>query len=126
MYIYAGKTDCGEARRTNRRRPLEHGEATSSISTDLVTYLRGEGMNLKQIGTLISAGESFVSRVSRGERSFTLEHMARFEKALGKPIPVLLLESQWRSRVPKTKRALFEKALRLLSESAAIRTKLRG
>ncbi len=97
---------------------------TSSISSDLVRYLRDGGMTLKQIGELILTSESFISRVGRGERSFTLEHMARFEKELGESVPVLLLESRWRKLVPPAKRKLFEEAVRLLKESAAIRAEL--
>ncbi len=79
---------------------------------------------MKQIGELILTSESFISRVGRGERSFTLEHMARFEKELGESVPVLLLESRWRKLVPPAKRKLFEEAVRLLKESAAIRAEL--
>lgn len=81
-------------------------------------------MTLRQIGQLIDATESYISRVSHGERSFTLDHLARFERKLGQSIPVLLLESKWRKHVPRSKKAIFEEALRLLKEWAAISAEL--
>lgn len=100
--------------------------AASSISADLVVHLRKkEGMTLKRIGGLIQTSESFISRVSRGERSFTLDHMARFEEKLGQSIPVLLLESGWRKSVSRAKKGIFDEALRLLKQSAAIRADLK-
>ena len=95
---------------------------TSSISTDLVAYLRSKGKTLKQIGEMIGTGESFISRVGAGDRSFTLEHMEQFEQKLRKPIPVLLLESVWAKSIPASKKKAFNEALRLLEESAKIRS----
>lgn len=95
---------------------------TSSISQDLVAYLRENGMTLKQIGAMIGTGQSFISRVGAGGRGFTLEHMELFEQKLKKPIPVLLLESVWAKSVPRSKKKAFNEALRLLEESAKIRS----
>lgn len=92
-----------------------------SISADLVDYLRRQrGMNLKQIGELVDLSESFVSRVARRQRSFTVEHLEKFERALGQPLPVLLLEALWENRIPNAQREMFAQGLELLRNSTAL------
>jgi hypothetical protein len=110
--------------RRKKTRTLGGVSVTSSISSDLVNYLQGEGMTLKRIGEMAGVGESFVCRVRRGDRRFSLEHMVRFEKELGECVPVLLLEAVWRERVSPAQRKLFDEAVRLLRESTAIRGEL--
>ena len=94
---------------------------TVSLSADLVAYLRdSRGMSLRQIGELVDLSESYVSRVANGQRRFTLEHLDRFEKALGQPLPLLLLEACWKPKAPSGEQAMFDEALALLRRSASL------
>ncbi len=96
-----------------------------SLSADLVAHLRDtQGMSLRQIGELVDLSESYVSRVANGQRRFTLEHLDRFEKALGQPLPLLLLEACWKPKAPTEQQAMFDEALALLRRSARLSTKL--
>ncbi|MCA9242305.1 MAG: helix-turn-helix transcriptional regulator [Phycisphaerales bacterium] len=98
---------------------------TVSLSADLVAYLRdSRGMSLRQIGELVDLSESYVSRVANGQRRFTLEHLDRFEKALGQPLPLLLLEACWKPKAPSGEQAMFDEALALLRRSASLSAKL--
>lgn len=97
------------------------GDAHVSLSADLVRYLRVQrALTLRQIGELVDLSESFISRVAAGERSFTIEHLNRFEQVLGAPLPVLLLEAVWQQQVTPDKRAMFDEGLRLIREAAAL------
>jgi len=64
---------------------------THSISSDIVDYFRQDGMSLKQIGNLAELSESFISRVWRGKREFTIKHLLKFAKALNQPLVLLLI-----------------------------------
>ena len=88
---------------------------------DLVDYLRQEGRTLKGIGGLIGVSESFVSRVARGKRSFTIDHLAQFERALARPILELLLESFAVKDIAPEQRAAIDEALQILRKTAALR-----
>lgn len=97
-----------------------------SLSRDLVTYLREQrGMSLRAIGELVGLSESFISRVARGERHLTDEHLARFETALGEPLAVLLLDAVDRSQIPEANRAMFEEGLRLVRTVSELSDSLR-
>jgi transcriptional regulator with XRE-family HTH domain len=93
----------------------------ASLSSDLVWYLRHQqGKTLRQIGEMIAVSESYVSRVANGERNFTIEHLVMFERMLGQPLPILLLEAVWKGRVPAESRGVFEKGVELLREGASL------
>jgi transcriptional regulator with XRE-family HTH domain len=79
-----------------------------------VSYLRGQGKTLRQIGEMVGLSESFISRVARGERSFTLDHLSAFEQQLGEPLPVLLLQTMSRRDLTARQQATFDEALQLL------------
>jgi transcriptional regulator with XRE-family HTH domain len=80
----------------------------STVSRDIVKYLRGQGRTLDQIGKSMGLSESFVSRVLNGERSFTLKHLAKLEKVLKKPLPLILLESADPNSAPAELRTIYE------------------
>lgn len=81
--------------------------AYSAISAHIVRHLHDQGMTLKEIGSLMGVKESFVSRVRHGQRSFTLEHLTKLEKALGKPLPAILVHATPVESVPKELRPLY-------------------
>lgn len=94
------------------------------LSAALVTYLRGQGKTLREIGDVIGLSESFVSRVANGERSLTIDHLAAFERELGEPLPALVLQAMWGREVNDEQRPAFEEALRLLRELGGFRRSL--
>jgi plasmid maintenance system antidote protein VapI len=94
-----------------------------SHSMDVVEYFRGQGSSLQEIGEWLDLSESFVSRVARGERSFTLAHLARLERIVGTSLPLLLLEAR-RKDVPEQHREMYEEAIRLLKVSAKFRRRV--
>ncbi len=97
---------------------------TSSISASLVGHLRGQGKTLREIGEMIGLSESFISRVAKGERSFTLDHLSAFEQQLGEPLPALLLQAMPRGNLTARQQAAFDEALQLLREIGEFRRSL--
>jgi len=87
-----------------------------SVSQQLVEHFRREGKSLREIGEWLGVGESFISRVARGERNLTLAHLAKLEKVLGKPMSLILFELR-RDSVPARHREMYTEALRILTES---------
>ena len=92
-------------------------KATEYVSMDIVEFLRKRGMTLRQIGELVGHGESYISRVARGERSFTIEHLMKLEKKLGTPLPVLLLTSIDKKQVDRQLQPLYQHLRKLLGKS---------
>lgn len=97
----------------------------ASLSSDCVSYLRSHGRKLRDIADLLDVSESYISRVARGEREFTLRHLNRLELALGKPVPLMLLEAMRKDIDPDFLPA-YEEALRLVRESTKLRTDSRN
>jgi transcriptional regulator with XRE-family HTH domain len=98
----------------------------SSLSAQVVDYLRRRGMTLKQIGRMAGVSESFVSRVARKERGFTIEHLGNFERELKQPLPFLLLQSTPKESIPKDLQSSYAEALRLLQNSGKLRLDMSG
>lgn len=96
-------------------------EVEAPISADMVAFLRQQGFTLKKIGNLAGVCESYVSRVARGQRSFTVNHLYKIEQRLGKPLAVLLLESKPRESIPQDLRKFYDQARRLLHRTAQLR-----
>jgi transcriptional regulator with XRE-family HTH domain len=46
---------------------------------------------------MLGVGKSYISRVAAGQRALTIEHLATLERALGKPMALLLLEGSSRA-----------------------------
>lgn len=78
-----------------------------AISSQIVTYLKDQGMTLKEIGSLIGMKEAFISRVWNKQRSFTLKHLSKLEKALNKPLPTIIIEATPVKIVPKKLRPAY-------------------
>lgn len=89
-----------------------------SLSADLVRYLRNEkGKTLKQIGSSAALSESFLSRVSKGERNFRLDHLVKIAKSVRTSVPLLLLDATYRNSLSKDKRKLYVSLRQLLMAS---------
>lgn len=78
-----------------------------AISSQIVTYLKDQGMTLKEIGSLIGMKEAFISRVWNRQRSFTLKHLSKLEQALNKPLPTIIIEATPVKTVPKRLRPAY-------------------
>ena len=93
-----------------------------SVPADVVGYLRAEkGMTLQQIATLTGTTESFISRVGRGQRNLTVEHLYKLEAHLKESLPLLLLRAMPRESLPEQLQPLFDQAVELLKALGASR-----
>ena len=92
----------------------------TSLSADIVRQLQQEGMTLKQIGHLVGLSESYVSYVRKGVRSFTVARLRKLEKALNRPLPLLLLQALHEHSVPKGLRPQYEALRQSLAKSAEL------
>ena len=96
---------------------LNKTEGTEYVSRDIVRLLKDQhGWTLKKIGEAINCGESFISMVGRGKRSFTLDHLTMLEKKLGEPVAILLLKSIDPKKVDKQLRPLYNRFMSRVTE----------
>jgi len=99
-------------------------EGTEYISKDIVRLLKDQyGWTLKKIGEAIDCGESFVSMVGSGRRSFTLDHLAMLEKKLGEPVAILLLKSIDPEKVDKELRPLYSRFISRVSGKRKVKAR---
>jgi transcriptional regulator with XRE-family HTH domain len=98
----------------------------SSLSAEVVTFLREQGLTLKEIGQLLDLSESFMSRVARGERSLTIDHLKKLEQNLNQPLPLLLLQATAKTSISKELRPYYDEALKLLERSGRLKSELFG
>ncbi len=99
-------------------------DGTEYVSRDIVRLLRDQyGWTLKKIGEVINCGESFVSMVGNGHRSFTLDHLTMLEKKLGEPVAILLFKSIDPKKVDKQLRPLFNKFMSRVNGKAVVKAK---
>ena len=102
-------------------------DGTEYVSRDVVRLLKDPNgpycWTLKKIGEAIDCGESFVCMVGKGQRSFTLDHLARLEKKLGEPVAILLLKSIDPRKVDKQLRPLYDQFMLRVTGKAAKKTK---
>lgn len=81
---------------------------TEYISRDVVRLLKEqEGWTLKEIGKVVGCGESFISMVGSGKRSFTLDHLTMLEKKLGEPVAIFLFKSIDPEKIDKQLKPLY-------------------
>lgn len=91
-----------------------------SLSTLLIDSLRGQGMTMREIGELIGVSESYISRVASGENNLTIDHLVALERALRRPLPLLLLEACRNQNVPAALKSHYDRLIAVLSESGDI------
>jgi transcriptional regulator with XRE-family HTH domain len=84
------------------------------LSKGVVQMLVKRGMTLTAIAGQAGVTKSFISRVNAGTRSLTLDHLSKLEKAVGEPLPLMLLRSTSLETVPKELRPLYRQTLRLI------------
>jgi transcriptional regulator with XRE-family HTH domain len=73
-----------------------------------VKYLQEQGLTLRKVGDLLGLSESFISRVRKKQRSFTLDHLVKLEQATGRALPVILLEATQPGSVPDELRPIYD------------------
>jgi len=93
----------------------------ASLSADLVEYFRKQGMTLSEIADKIGVSESFMSRVARKKRCFTIEQLLAFEKTIGQPLPLLLLAAIPQESVSEELADLYQAASDVLSSALELR-----
>lgn len=105
-----------------------HVKADRVVSSNIIRAIRGgqKKMTYKKIGEMIGCSESFISRVSHGERAFTLEHLTLLEKKLNKPMPLLLLESTDIEDVAPEMKPLYKYLSELMSGATPTEIKHRA
>jgi transcriptional regulator with XRE-family HTH domain len=96
----------------------------SSPSIDVVHFLHGKGKTFKSIGKLLGVGESYISRVARGQRKFTIDHLQRLAKELDKSLPELLLLATPMDAVPRSLRSNYKLLLKALGTSERLQASL--
>jgi transcriptional regulator with XRE-family HTH domain len=79
-----------------------------TLSSDIVKYLQEQGLTLRKVGELLGLSESFISRVRKKQRSFTLDHLVRLEQATGRALPVILFEATEPGSVPDELRPIYD------------------
>jgi transcriptional regulator with XRE-family HTH domain len=86
-----------------------------TLSSDIVKCLQEQGLTLRKVGELLGLSESFISRVRRKQRSFTLDHLVKLERATGRALPVILLEATEPGSVPDELRPIYSAFRHLLA-----------
>lgn len=104
---------------------MHRKEIEANLSADLVRYLQKKGMTFRQIAEAVGLSVPFISRVANKRRSFTIEHLLRIEDALGKPLPLLLLEVSAQGAVPERLAPLYERARDVLSAGSELESLFR-
>ena len=107
----------GVVQMTNENTPISR-----ILSSEIVKYLR-TGRKLKEISELAGLSESFISHIGKGERAFKLEHLLKLEKALGEPLPLLLLKATDADSLTEEMRELYQPLHEFLEGSSRLRTK---
>jgi transcriptional regulator with XRE-family HTH domain len=64
---------------------------SSSLSVDIVEYLRRKKLTQVQIAKMLGVSEGFISLVKSRERSLTLDHLERIVQTLDVPLGAFLL-----------------------------------
>lgn len=100
---------------------IERKQIEADLSADLVEYFKEQGMTLRAIADMIGLSESFISRVARKERCFTIEHLLDFEKATGQPLPLLLLKAISKESVSEELTDLYKATRDVLSSAQELR-----
>ena len=89
---------------------------TVSTSGDVCRYLQGRGMTRNELAEMLDVSVSFLSRVARHERNFTLDHLHRLADALDMTLPELLAAATPPESIP----ARLRRSYRLLLNGLAI------
>jgi transcriptional regulator with XRE-family HTH domain len=105
--------------------PSKTTKFATSFSSDIAKCLRDEKRTLKDIGQMIGCSESFMSLVARGKRNFTVDHLIALEKAIDKPLPLLILEAS-KSSVPASMKSQYESLKKIFGSSRKLRASLSG
>src|SRR5262245_52910972 len=93
---------------------MDRHRILTQTSMATINLMVERGMTLTQVAGLIGVTKSYISRVNSGQRSLTLDHLAKFERTLGEPIPWLLMKAIPPESVTPELRPLYRATLKLL------------
>jgi transcriptional regulator with XRE-family HTH domain len=99
---------------------------SASFSSDIVNYLIDRDYSITEIARLLNVSKSFLSRVKSRERSFTVDHLLILERALKRPLPLLLLETIPREEIPDDLVELYEATRTVFETSLPLPSKRRS
>ena len=86
------------------------------LSTAIVKHLQKQH-KLREIAAFVGLSESFLSRVAKGERKLAEEDLITLAKAVGVPLPALIIEATYKDDVSDRRREMLEEAARLVREA---------
>lgn len=94
----------------------ERRKVSSDVSAALVEYvLKAGDISQDQLAEALEVSPGFISRVRTRERSFTVNHLAAFEKLMNVPLGAILLAA-----VPLPKPRVETKKLHELARQAIL------
>ena len=96
--------------------------ASTSLSANIIRYLRGKGHTQAQIAKMLHVSEGYVSLVKHRERSLTLNHLELLAAALRVPLGALLIATMKPPRnSSKQSKERMEAATRLIRKCDEVR-----
>ncbi|HEX8524660.1 MAG TPA: helix-turn-helix transcriptional regulator [Tepidisphaeraceae bacterium] len=106
----------------NNRRTL-----SSSLSSQIVEYLRGRGHAQAELARMLGVSEGFISLVKSRDRSLTIDHLERLAEALSVPLGALLVAATAPMGQSRETKELSDLSTRIIEKAdAARRAILRG
>jgi transcriptional regulator with XRE-family HTH domain len=105
----------------------ERRNVSSSLSAQVIEYLRGRGYSQADIARMLRVSESFISLVKSKDRALTIEHLEVIADALSVPLGALLLAATHPGKDIRDSAKLFELSTRLVDKADRARQSiLRG
>jgi transcriptional regulator with XRE-family HTH domain len=96
----------------------ERRKVSSDMSAALLEYVLKEArVTQDQLAEALEVSPAFISRVRTRERSFTVDHLAAFEKLMNIPLGVILLAAMPLPEAKKEMRKLHDLARQAIQQA---------
>jgi transcriptional regulator with XRE-family HTH domain len=100
---------------------------SSSLSSQLIQYLRKRGHSQADIARMLRVSEGFISLVKSKDRSLTLDHVEMLADAMSVPLGALLMAATEPRRGAKGEKEFFALSSRIMKNAdSATRAIMRG
>jgi transcriptional regulator with XRE-family HTH domain len=99
----------------------ERRNVSSSLSSQLIGYLKERGNTQADIAAMLGVSEGFVSLVKFRERSLTIDHLELLAEALSVPLGTLLLAATQPAAPSKDARELTDLSMRIMEKADSAR-----
>src|SRR5687768_9752692 len=113
--------NCGFDGRTDELKMSDRRNVSSSLSAQVINYLRARGHSQAKIARMLRVSEGFVSLVKSKERALTIDHLELLSQALAVPLGALLLAVTQRSKVRGEAKKLFELSEQIMRKADSTR-----